>query len=164
MTEERLEELMVLAVDKLITPAQEAELSAYLKEYPALQQELEAQMGIKSTTDDWIHRLEVDIVGDEDLQTAAPIRSSSGTAFVEHAHVVLVAEGAARATRAVSLRQGNLQPARPEAVLVPLVQRLLDRVGVGPVGRGVHHRAAPALLHHSQRSGGRALLPRRSTH
>ena len=64
MTEEKLEALMVLVVDGMASPQQQVELSNHINKYPELAQELETHMSIKKQTDDWIKRLDVDLVED----------------------------------------------------------------------------------------------------
>lgn len=64
MREERLERLMVAVVDGVATPEERRELEAHLETRPDLAEELEAHMAIKSMTDDWVGRLDLDLAED----------------------------------------------------------------------------------------------------
>jgi ferric-dicitrate binding protein FerR (iron transport regulator) len=64
MTPERLEELMVRAVDGLATPAEREELMAYVTAHPEHGTELDAHRAIKAVTDGWVARLDVDLAVD----------------------------------------------------------------------------------------------------
>lgn len=64
MNEERLEALMVKVVDGVATPAEREELMAYLAHEPALRRELDAHLALKSVTDGWVKRLELDLAED----------------------------------------------------------------------------------------------------
>ena len=64
MTEERLAELMVKAVDGIATPAEKEELMSHIADKPDLYREYETQASLKAVTDGWIQRLELDAVED----------------------------------------------------------------------------------------------------
>ena len=64
MKEERLEELMVKAADGIATEAEKRELEQEIEHRPELAAELEVHMNIKSITDGWSQRLELDLVED----------------------------------------------------------------------------------------------------
>lgn len=64
MTQERLERLMVAVVDGVATPKEQAELSAHIKTRPELAEELESHMSVKSMTDGWVSRLDLDLAED----------------------------------------------------------------------------------------------------
>ena len=79
MNQERFEMLMVKVVDGFATPEEEAELQSLLDEQPELQRELDMHTDLKQVTDDWVHRLEHDLVQDKyDAGTLAKIEQGIG--------------------------------------------------------------------------------------
>jgi hypothetical protein len=64
MTEERLAELMVKAVDGIATPLEKDELMSHIADKPELYREYETQASLKVVTDGWVQRLELDAVED----------------------------------------------------------------------------------------------------
>ncbi|MFT4978304.1 MAG: hypothetical protein ACI8S6_004212 [Myxococcota bacterium] len=65
MTEERLAALMVKSADGFATSAEQHELETHLLAHPALAEELEAHMQIKAVTEQWVRRLDVDLISDQ---------------------------------------------------------------------------------------------------
>jgi anti-sigma factor RsiW len=75
MTEERLAELMVRAVDGLLDKPQTEELMAYAAQHPDVADELRAHEALKQVTDGWVERLVAD--AREDGFAAAPVTRAS---------------------------------------------------------------------------------------
>lgn len=71
MNPERLEELMVKAVDGIATPAETEELMTFLVDHPEHRAEFEQHRAIKAVTDGWVQRLEADLA--EDQHAAGPL-------------------------------------------------------------------------------------------
>jgi hypothetical protein len=68
MKQERYEELVVIVADGKATKEEEEELKSYLESRPELAEELEAHIQIKSITDNWMERVKLDLLVDEQNQ------------------------------------------------------------------------------------------------
>ena len=83
MTEDRLEALMVKVVDDLATAAERRELMDHLSERPDLQVELAAHLALKSTTDGWIERVQIDVALDRfDAQPLRRLEQGVGLSLI----------------------------------------------------------------------------------
>ena len=92
MTEERLERLMVAVVDGVATPDEHRELSEHLKSRPELADELESHMAIKSMTDEWVGRLDLDLAEDR-YQSGARLDARLGVSLLLAGLAVLMGFG-----------------------------------------------------------------------
>lgn len=99
MTEERLEKLMVSVVDGVATPDEQRELSEHLKMRPELAAELESHMSIKSMTDEWVGRLELDLAEDRH-RTSARLEARLGVSLLLAGLAVLTGFGLVEAMMA----------------------------------------------------------------
>ena len=92
MNEDRLAQLMVSVVDGVATPQERDELMAHLKTRPELAVELEEHMALKSMTDDWVSRLDVDLVEDAQVKSTR-LEQRIGVALVLAGMAILVGFG-----------------------------------------------------------------------
>ena len=118
LTTEKMEMLMVKAVDDVASPSEKEELMRYLMDHPVLRQEYDQHLAIKGTTDQLVARLEHDLV--QDRHEEAPltvIERGVGTTLLVGGGIILGGFG---------LSQLLLDPLVPLAV----------RVGVGAAAAG----------------------------
>ena len=93
MTEDRLAELMVKAVDGVATPAEREEMMAVVTRSPELSAELAAQRAVKAATDGWARRLEEDVRADQRERGAHQWLAGLGVALLLVSTVVLTVGG-----------------------------------------------------------------------
>ena len=75
MKQDRYEELVVIVADGTATKEEEAELKSYIESRPELAGELDAHIQIKSITDNWMERVKLDLIEDEQNQARKPERN-----------------------------------------------------------------------------------------